>query len=555
MRFKIAALLIVIAPLAGAATDPAVPGAGALLQQTQQFKPPGPPSTGTGLTIELDNSANLPPSAPFIVNSIQLAGNSVFDTPSLHALLADAEGNSLTLSQLGKFVNRITDYYHRHGYPLARAVIPAQTIRAGVVRIMIIEARYGKISIDNQSRVGGLWLDLTLAPVQSGHAVEQKTLDHTLLLLSDIPGVMVTATAKPGETVGTSDLQVEVASTPTVTGNAALDNDGNRYTGRARIGASVNFVNPLHAGDVLSATGLSSGRGMNYGSLTYEAMLNGQGARMGGSYSALHYILGDTLSWLDGHGTAQVESLWIKYPFVRSRDVNLYGQIQYARMQLDDRIDASDTRTDRHLDNWVTSFTGDWRDALLYGGVSTGSLGWTSGRLDFDDATAQLADAQTANTQGQFSKWNANFARLQNLWPSNALYFALSTQWSNANLDASEKMVAGGPYSVRAYDVDAVSGDSGILGSAEFRHDLGHAWDGQWQVVAFVDSQHVTVNHTTWVAGANGATLSGAGVGLNWTGAGLWHAKLAIAAPLGTTPALVGTNNSARAWAEIGTGL
>ena len=36
---------------------------------------------------------------------------------------------------------RITDFYHSHGYPLARAMIAAQAIRAGVVEIEIIEAR------------------------------------------------------------------------------------------------------------------------------------------------------------------------------------------------------------------------------------------------------------------------------------------------------------------------------------------------------------------------------------------------------------------------------
>lgn len=63
----------------------------------------------------------------------------------------------------------------------------------------------------------------------------------------------------------------------------------------------------------------------------------------------------------------------------------------------------------------------------------------------------------------------------------------------------------------------AVSGDSRALATAELRHDLGSAWNGRWQAVAFVDSAHVEVNKTVWVAGTNSA-LSGAGVGLNWAG-------------------------------------
>ena len=91
------------------------------------------------------------------------------------------------------------------------------------MNIEIIEARYGKISLDNRSRVDDSLLQDTLSSLQSGQAVGQAGLDHTLLLLSDIPGVGVNATLKPGENVGTSDLRVETASGPAVSGNVVMD--------------------------------------------------------------------------------------------------------------------------------------------------------------------------------------------------------------------------------------------------------------------------------------------------------------------------------------------
>jgi hemolysin activation/secretion protein len=139
---------------------------------------------------------------------------------------------------------------------------------------------------------------------------------------------------------------------------------------------------------------------------------------------------------------------------------------------LDDVIGAGDIDTDRHLDDWTASVAGDLRDTLLSGGVNTWSLGWTSGRVGFDNAAALLADSATAKTHGEFEIWNVSFSRLQRLSASNSLYLTLSGQWSNANLDPAEKMVAGGPFTVRAYDMGALSGDTGVLASAEFRHDL-----------------------------------------------------------------------------------
>src|SRR3984885_12124212 len=160
-----AALATLFLTLAVHAAEPVVPGAGSILQQTQPVMPPAPSATGTGLAIEQPGGGTLPPSAPFLVKAIQLSGNTAFDTLTLHALIAEAEGKSLTLPQMAKIAARITEYYHSRGYPLARASIPAQSIRDGVVHIQIIEARYGRIALDNHSRVTDPLLQATLAPL------------------------------------------------------------------------------------------------------------------------------------------------------------------------------------------------------------------------------------------------------------------------------------------------------------------------------------------------------------------------------------------------------
>jgi len=545
----ILAIALVAAPLLARAAEPVAPGAGTLLQQVQPVKPPAPSPGGTGLKIEQEGAAQLPPSVAFPVKAIQITGNTRFATEALHALVIDAEGQSLTLARLNELAARITDYYRRRGYPLARAIIPAQTIRDGQVRIEVIEARYGKIQLDNRSQVDGALLDATLAPLQGGQVIEQVPLDRSLLLLSDIPGMVPSATLKPGEAVGTSDLLVEAAPGPDATGNVSLDGYGNVYTGRARLGATVNFIEPLRHGDVLSVNGLSSGRRLNYGRIRYESWLSGQGTRMGGSYSALRYILGDAFAPLDAHGTARVGSVWMRHPLLRSPDVNLAGQIQYDRKQLRDHILAVDR--DRHLDNWTASLSGDRRDGFLAGGISAWSIGWSSGRVGFDDATAEQDDAGSANTRGRFSKWTANLVRLQALSPTSSLYLAFSGQRTNGNLDASEKMVAGGPYTVRAYDIGVASGDEGVLGSAEIRIDLGAVEQGRVQFVGFIEAQHVTVNKRPWAAGTNQATLRGTGLGLDYLGSGHWTARATLAYPLGAAPELVASTASVRAWVEI----
>lgn len=547
-------LMVALLVLSGAAraAPPVVPGAGTIIHEAEPVTPPAPSSSGTGLSIESPQSQQPATGAPFAVKTLRITGNTVFEAATLHALVADAEGQELTLSRLHELTTRISDYYHAHGYPLARAIIPAQTVHDGLVSIEVIEARYDSVELDNHSRVRNGLLHATLAPLQSGQLIAQAPLDHVLLLLSDVPGALTTATLKPGDTVGTSALAVQSTAGPAITGDVALDNYGSRYTGNARFGGTVNLIDPLHLGDVLSASALTSGHGMNYGRLGYELLLDGAGLRAGAAYSGLHYELGDSLAALDGTGSAQVASVWARQPLMRTPTVNVYGQIQFDHKRLDDELGASDIRTDRHLNNWTASLAGDWRDAWLTGAVNSWTVAGSAGQVVFDNASAQLTDAATARTQGRFAKGSASVDRLQNLGPQDALNLALSAQWSSANLDESEKLVGGGPYSVRAYDVDALSGDVGYLGSLEYRHILAEAAGGQWQTVAFVDSEHLTANKSPWTAGAHSATFSGAGIGLNFTARARWYVKGFLAVPFGPTPELIGANKSARVWAELG---
>ena len=341
-------------------------------------------------------------------------------------------------------------------------------------------------------------------------------MDSALLLLSDIPGVSSLATLKPGVDVGSSDLDIKVDATPRLSGNLSTDNYGNRYTGRVRGGGTVDVNNPLHIGDVLSLSGMTAGDNMNYGRLSYEALLNGQGARLGASYFYLNYALGDTMQALNAYGTAQIASTWAKHPLLRSRNLNFFGQLQYDHLQLNDTIGVGDIKTYRHVDGGTATISGDARDNILMGATNTWNAGWTGGRVVFDDGAAQQADAATKNSQGLFSKVNLNLSRLQNITEKAGLFASFTGQWAQDNLDSSKKMIVGGPYSVRAYDMGDLSADNGYFGTVELRHMLAEGRFGLWQAVSFVDSAQVTINQHTWVAGTNKATLSGAGGGLNW---------------------------------------
>ncbi len=543
-------MLLADASLAWAAGT--TPGGGEILRQIQPVKPPAPSHNTTGITIPKRTNRSIPPGISFPVSQLRITGNTLFDTATLHALVADGEGKQLDLKQLSALADRISAFYHKHGYALARAVLPAQEIDKGVVKIRVLEARYGKIALKNTSRVRGSLIEATLSPLRHGDFIEANRLSQSMLLLSDIPGIAANATLKAGKQVGTSDMNVDVRDLPMVTGELSANNFGNRYTGRARGGLSLRLNNPLHLGDQLRFDGVTTGKRVNFGRLGYEAVLNGYGTRVGAGYALMHYTLGGTLSNLGGYGRTGVGSLWLHHPLHRGRTWNAYARLQYDFQRLRDRITTGGIRTDRDLQSSNTSLSGDVRDHFIGGGITTWNLQWTWGRVTFSDASAATSDASTARTAGHFVKWSGTLSRLQRVMEHDALWLSLSGQWSGKNLDSVEKMVVGGSDSIRAYDVGVLSADDGYLLQAELRH----RFTPHLQLFALFDIQHIRINHHPWQAGSgNNATLSGAGGGIRFSYGKWWQVEATVAKPVGQHSSLVTDPRKARVWGMVSMGF
>ena len=524
---------------------------GTIFQELQPSKSLIRRSNDNYLQVESSEEVALPDSAPFQVLALKVVGNESIDLETLHALIQDKEGQELSLRQLGELASLITSYYHNHDYPLAIAIIPSQTIQDGVVTIQVLEASYGNVLLTNKSRVNQQLLNRSLSGLKSGKKIAGDNLNKTLLLLNDIPGLLVDASIKKGQVQGTSDLIINTKDAVGFKAYASLANSGSASIGRVRGTANLDLVDPLGLGDVLSVNGLTSGSGMNYGRLSYELLVNGYGTRVGGAYSNLHYQLGQQYKALKVHGTSNNYSLWVKQPLIRSLNSNLYAQLEYDRTILKDHIDIISAKTDRTIDNVALNLSGDLRDSWLLGGMSYFNISFSAGHVGFDDATAQHSDFLAGKTQGDFSKLNLSVTKIQQISDGITFSGSFSGQVANDNLDSSQKMVIGGPNSVRAYDVSVLSGDNAQLLTLELRKTISSSI-GVWQAVTFYDAGHVEINNSPWTASKNEAFIQGVGLGLNWQHDSLWGAHVSLATPIGSEPSLVSSSSiGSRAWAEI----
>ena len=184
----------------GVAQAQIVPDAGTILRQQEQKPLEVPTRPAPTIKQEPARPALKPADTPrFVLKGFRVTGNTVFAESELIALVREYVGKDVVFADIDQAAARISRYYREHGYTVARAYIPAQTITtAGVVEIAVIEGRIGKIELDNKSRLCDSaargYLDAF-----PGTLVTQPALERKILLLNDLPCVgEARATFRPG---------------------------------------------------------------------------------------------------------------------------------------------------------------------------------------------------------------------------------------------------------------------------------------------------------------------------------------------------------------------
>jgi hemolysin activation/secretion protein len=488
------------------------PDAGQLLQENGA-RPLREPAPATPLHLPVP--AQAPPLAPggmtITLKQIAIGGNSLITQDELLRAIGPVVDQRYDIAGLSELAERVSAYYRAAGYPFARAYLPQQELQQGVLRIEVLEGRYGEIVAHGDPSLSGPGQRF-LSPLQPGAVIESRLLERVTLILDDQPGVKSIPVVKPGREVGTGDLAIEVQRDHRYTGDAGIDNDGNRYTGRYRAHVNLDVDSPLTLGDQLVLQAMYTDEQMWFGAVSYALPLNAYGLRGRIGYSHSYYTLADSFAALDATGTADVTSAGLSYPLVRSQRFNLTlsGTLEHKRLH--DRQGATDSRSDKSSNSLPLALNFDMRDNLLHGGVTYGAVSWTPGRLQLDAALAP-ADAGSARTAGHFSRINLDLARIQSLSDGLDLYGRISAQWASKNLDSSQKFGLGGRNGVRAYPSGEGYGDSGALAQIELRYAVGAVMP-----YVFYDAGRVTVNREPWAAGANHRTLAGPGVGVRYGG-------------------------------------
>lgn len=540
--------LSLLASVANAA--PVAPDAGQTIRELQQQPKLSVPPTISPLRIESESSSSGAPtdSTRIAIKAVRVTGNTVIESVELDALVSGLVGGNHTFAELKEAAARITNLYHERGYILARAYLPAQEIKDGVIDIAVLEGHVGKTTVKNSSNLSdpiAYLADIKPSEVMTGYKVERA-----LLLLNDTPGVgAARATVQPGASVGTSELLIELDPSAKVVGTVEIDNYGNRYTGENRLGGSIGLNSPLGIGDQLILRVLATDKSMTYGRLSYQLPVGASGLKVGGAYYGTQYNqLAKEFASLQAHGLANSTSLYATYPFVRSLENNLSGTFVLENKNLSDFTNVPVTTSDKRIQVASIGLAGSHQDVVTGQRATSFDLNLASGKLSMDLASLALDNA-SAKSNGNYSRVAYNINHQERLTEADSLMFSVSGQQASKNLNSSEKFSLGGANGVRAFPQGEGIGDQGWLVNMEARHNLAQGVQG----VVFYDAGSVTINKNPFVVGAaNSRNISGAGVGMNANVSGL-QAKLFVAWRTGggqptSEPATI--NRNPRLWVQ-----
>ncbi|MEO8202376.1 MAG: ShlB/FhaC/HecB family hemolysin secretion/activation protein [Betaproteobacteria bacterium] len=504
------------------------PDAGQILEQQRDRAPPPARPEQDVLPHEEQPRPALRGSTSMrvTVKQFKIFGNHIYTDAELQPTLASSLGKELDFEGLNEAANSVRAYYRANGYFLAQAYLPAQQIKDGVVEIAVLEGLIGTVELkpDANSRLRPDFARGVLdAHLRQGDPITERGLERPLLLLSDLPNVVVSSEIGPStKSIGAADLRVHLKeSGRLVSGYADLDNAGNRYTGEWRTGVNVNVNNLSGYGDQLTARATLTNERMTFMRGAVSVPVGYGGFRVGASYAEFYYTLEKDFAALKAHGEGSVTSLYGLYPFIRTRNANLIGQVSYETKLLKDRIDTSNSLEDRKIDTFKLGLVGDVRDRVFGGALNSFAVTYTEGVLVINPAAVAIADQGVTGlrTQGKFGKVNFDVRRLQLITENINLLVALNGQLTNKNLASAEKMSLGGATGVRAYPTGQGIGDQGFIFSTELRYNVPkfQLFSGDVTFLGFYDAGRVKVNYTPLATSVspNFVGLSSVGVGIS----------------------------------------
>ena len=446
--------------LAPAQIDPA-----ALQRQEQerqrQLAQPAQPAASPAPVVQAEPAPAAAPAASagtrFMLRQVVFSPSAFLDSQTLDGIAARYTGREADFATLSQLLDEVNAAYRQQGVLTGRAVLPPQKVRAGSVRIDLVEARLGEARVlgTTYSRPGYL---AGLVAGDAGQTIDTRELAERIRRFNRAGSVQLDANLRPGASFGLTDLLLNAREPSRYQARVFANNEGSRNIGREQLGVDAALNGPAGIGDRL-ALYLTRSRGATLGSLSYALPVNRWGGHVSTSYNlgATDVVAGPYRA-LDISGRSRAFQLAAVQPVWERGAWYLDLAATVGRTRSDNQV-AGAPLSDTTIVNQTFG-------ATFAGATEQRSLSLM--------ATASHARASSVGAK----KRDIGLRQIAASWVENAGtgQFALARLSAQDTDDAviapSLLFQVGGVASVRGYDVGVLSGDRGFTLNLEFHRSL-----------------------------------------------------------------------------------
>lgn len=368
----------------------------------------------------------------------------------------------VTLGMIETVADTITRYYRERGFILAKAYIPKQKVRDGIVTLTLLLGELGEVAVENKKRVREKLITRVFSK-DLNKPVTSWNIEESLYLINDIPGLSAQGFFSPGSQVGDTKLNVNVLDEKWFSTNIKLDNYGSENTSENRIYADFYLHNPLGIGDQLYLAILNSydPDSSTYGAFRYSSFLFNPRFRASVGFSTNDFssrtVRGAIATQFTGE--SEVSDLSLTYTFKRSRVKNFSTEIKY--MDIASELDTGATSTSDEVKKLSVGFNFDLlnqkRRHLYVGSIS----------LAYADtfqvgAFGVSGDGSDTDVMLMYDVSMLSFPKIPFTKNETRLLLKSSGQYAGKDLSNLNQISLTGPTRTRGFVVNGLQTDDGI---------------------------------------------------------------------------------------------
>jgi len=382
------------------------------------------------------------------------------DVQRLVWLVRDQRGKrGITIGQIESVANAITRFYRERGFVLAKAYIPKQHVRDGVINLTVLLGMLGDVKVNNNQLYAADDLKAVFSDMM-GKPVTNTAVEENLFLINNYPGIVVDGYFEPGYQVGDTRLNINVKNESRYNADVRIDNHGTKESGLYRFYVDGQINNPLGLADMLQLSYLKAVHPDNtdYYKADYELKLFRPRWRLGVETSKNQFIVdSSSIANLNLHGSVYVNAARMKYVFERTRTNNQEYELRYEKIKSDLQIgDLPDINNgnDQKLTNtslaYNFAFLSEEKKRLHQGSVKL-----TTGQIDFGVQPGQEPSYKLLNADYSL----LTFWKVPLVDADTRVIYRTSLQYAGINLSSIERFSLAGPTRARGYSPSVFTAD------------------------------------------------------------------------------------------------